>query len=168
MTFRPEITIAFIVIAAGCRANGGSIRRPLTVEEVAGCYRFSWRRADSLLQDASLYPDLVRLEMKTSCPNCAPDSPAVKDLSLGSPLPDTIRYAPGKPVPWHRRFYASWWRIAGPDTVSIMFNGNVERWQVRLSPAADTLKGGADYWSDGGMLPPTEIIAEPMSCAIAA
>ncbi len=144
-----------LAVIAGCNASGGqSAHTALTSEMVAGCYRFSWRRSDSLLQDRPFYPDLVRLGSESSCPQCESDAPAAKYLSLGSPLPDTARYVPGKPIPWYREFYASWWRIAVPDTVVVIFNGNrslgrspvpnewgpqgasqlVGRWRWRFSP----------------------------------
>ena len=159
-----------LAVIAGCNASGGqSAHTALTSEMVAGCYRFSWRRSDSLLQDRPFYPDLVRLGSESSCPQCESDAPAAKYLSLGSPLPDTARYEPGKPIPWYREFYASWWRIAVPDTVVVIFNGNVVRWDVRLFRTNGALRGRANWWDDGGGgFPPTDVTAVPASCAIAA
>ena len=155
---------ALLSIIAGCNASGTqSARTTLTSASVAGCYRFSWRRSDSLLSDPAFYPDLVRLGLEPSCPKCA------KYLSLGSPLPDTAQYVLGKPIPWNREFYASWWQIAAPDTVLVIFNGNTVRWHVPLIRANGALRGRADWWNDGGGgFPPTDVTAVPASCAIAA
>ena len=169
MPSKPHLA-ALLVIIAGCNASGTqSARTTLTSASVAGCYRFSWRRSDSLLSDRAFYPDLVRLGLEPSCPECDRDAPAAKYLSLGSPLPDTAQYVRGKPIPWYRQFYASWWQIAAPDTVLVVFNGNTVRWHVPLIRASGALRGRADWWDDGGGgFPPTDVTAVPASCAIAA
>ena len=169
MALRAHFTIVLIVAIAACNGSvAGGARAPLTSGAVAGCYRFSWTRADSLLQDATFFPDLVRLDLSPSCPTCAPDAPAAKNLSLGSPFPDTTSTTPGGLVPWHRRYYASWWRISSPDTVTVVFNSNHDRWDVRLSPSNGVLKGQARYWSDGGTVPTAAVVATSASCGIAA
>ena len=162
------VSLAFTLLI-GCKGSTvDDLHAPLTSTAVAGCYQFSWSHPDSVLQRGSFLPDVVRLDLAPSCPNCPHDAPAAKNLSLGSPLPDTVQYAPDKSVPWYRRFYASWWSLAAPDTVSIVFNGNVERWDVRLSPRDGALIGRAEYWSDGGTLPPATVTARRTSCPIAA
>ena len=161
---------SLLAVLAGCNASGSqSTHSALTSEMVAGCYRFSWRRSDSLLQDLAFYPDLVRLGPERSCPQCDRDSRGAKYLSIGSPLPDTAPYVPGKPIPWYRQFYASWWQIAAPDTVLVIFNGNTVRWNLRLMQSGGALRGRAEWWDDGGGgFPPTDVTAAPASCAIAA
>ena len=165
---RTCLGVAFILLLGCMGTPVGGLHAPLALTAVAGCYQFSWTRADSVLQDGFLYPDIVRLDLVTSCPHCEPDAPAAKNLSLGSPLPDTLQDASGTQIPWHRRFYASSWRIAPPDTVSIVFNGNYERWDVRLRPRGGALTGQAAYWSDGGTMPPATVTAKRTSCPIAA
>ena len=159
-----------VAVIAGCNASGTqSARTALTSSAVAGCYRLSWRGYDSVSHAPELYPDFVRLSLELSCPQCDHDAPAAKYLSLGSPLPDTARYVPGRPIPWYRKFYASWWQIAAPDTVVVIFNGNTVRWDLRLTRTNGTLSGRADWWDDGaGGLPSTVVTAVPRSCAIAA
>ena len=161
---------ALLALIAGCNAPGTqSARTTLTSASIAGCYRFFWRRSDSLLSDPALYPDLVRLGLEPSCPQCDRDAPAAKYFSLGSTFPDTAQYVPGKAIPWYRQFYASWWQIAAPDTVVVIFNGNTVQWRVPLTRANGALRGRANWWDDGGGgLPPTDVTAVPASCAIAA
>ncbi len=160
---------AFVIGVSSCGGPGpGGVAVTLSSAAVAGCYRFSWQRSDSLLQDGLFYPDLVRLDNQRACPECDADSRGAKYLSLASPLPDTVPYVPGKPIPWHRLYYASWWQIAPPDTLVIVFNANVEWWNVRLTPANGALSGRAEFGSDGGILPPANVTAVRTSCAIAA
>ena len=157
------------VLGAGCGSpHGGRLSGPLTSRVVAGCYTLTWERADSALRDRSFFPDLVQLRLSPSCPSCASDAPAARYLALGSPLPDTASANPGQPIPWHRRYYASWWEIHSPDTVTIVFNSNYDGWQLQLSPANGALRGPARYWSDGGIASSAAVVAISASCGIAA
>ena len=165
---RNRILGAVSLFALACsRGETPSARMPLEIARVAGCYRFTWARHDSALA-GSWIPDLVRLDSTRACPGCLPDAPAASYLHLGTPLRDTAGRTPGKAIPWYREYYASHWRLLGPDTLNVFFNSNYTDWDVKLTQQGGVFRGSGKYWSDGGAFDtaPATVSAQPIQCSL--
>lgn len=121
---------------------------PATARDVAGCWLLQWQADDSLY---SPMPDSVWLD------SAAAGSGGRRRVAFGGWRREMGTRRIGDPLPWHRHYAASSWRMGPADSVRIDFSDNWTRWETRLRVRGGRLSGSAQFRADFEPHPPPPV-----------
>lgn len=143
---RRSVPLLITLIALGCAEPIAATARP-----VAGCYRLEISPLSGAPLPVAPLPDTVRLF----------EARGVAALEDGRALlrawPDSLRTA----------YRWSWWEIAKPDTLTLVFTTGFDGARIALRPTSHGFGGLVFSFSDVDPAPPSGALARlrPVACA---